>query len=258
MLTTSRPPSLRLPVPLVAVAGIAASVVMAASQVLGADPAAAPPVVRRPLAAEFELQVDHEPAVRGLLTFDVQGQTCVEIATPRPQRIWMGRGAMVIYNVAEQKLFRQSFAETSLPPFLDAVVVSLRPGAESLPNGAVLASRRMLPEGIEETWRVDQGPASARLAVRTLEGPAGALRTDVLDGDGALLRRYRFGDRRPERGLSLAGRIEADYHAKGKLRRTERWSLQWRRKSGDARAATAPSSEGPCLRVTGQPQETRM
>lgn len=76
------------------------------------------------------------------------------------------------------------------------------------------------------------------------------LRTELLDGDGALLRRYRYAERRSDRGLSLPGRIEADYYGKGKLRRAERWLLQWRP------AGVAPSSEGACLRVSGQPQES--
>lgn len=235
-----------------AAAAVLLAVAIPALEGLGADRVGAAPAVRRPLAAAFELQVDQEPEVRGHLTFDLQGQTCVQITSPRQQRIWMGRGAMVIYNISEQRTFRQTFAEKSLPPFLDAVVVSLRPGAESLPNGAVLAGRRTLPEGMEETWRVDQGPAAARLSVRTVEAQTGTLQTEVLDADGTLLRRYRYGDRRSERGLSLAGRIDAAYHAKGKLRRTERWSLQWRLN------AAAPSSEGQCLRVTGQSHETRM
>lgn len=252
MVTKLKFPLLGLAALLPTAAGLLLSLAMPASEGLGADRVAAAPVVRRPLAAEFELQVDQEPAVRGHLTFDLQGQTCVQIASPRQQRIWMGRGAMVIYNAAEQRIFRQSFAENSLPPFLDAVVVSLRPGAESLPNGAVLAGRRTLPEGMEETWRVNQGPAAARLSVRTVEAQTGTLQTEVLDADGTLLRRYSYGDRRSERGLSLAGRIDAAYHAKGKLRRKERWSLQWRINGA------APSSEGACLRVTGQPQETLM
>jgi hypothetical protein len=212
--------------------------------------AAASAGMRRPLAAEFDLQVDQDAAVHGQLWIDVQGQTCVQLATPRVQRIWLGREAMVIYNVAEQRLFRQTLSEKSLPPFLDAVVVSLRPAASSLPKGTALAKRTSGPEGVEETWRYDLGPKEARITLRTLEGPAGTVLTELLDGDGALLRRYRYADRRPDRGLSLPGRIEADYYGKGKLRRAERWLLQWRP------AGVAPSSEGACLRITGQPQQS--
>lgn len=206
--------------------------------------------LRRPLSAEFDLQVDQDAAVHGRLWIDVQGQTCVELTKPKAQRIWMGREAMVIYNPSEQRLFRQSVSHNTLPPFLDAVVVSLRPAASSLPKGTSLAGRSSGPHGVEETWRYDAGPKEARITLRTLEGPEGTVRTELLDGDGALLRRYRYAERRSDRGLSLPGRIEADYYGKGKLRRAERWLLQWRP------AGAAPSSEGQCLRVSGQPKES--
>lgn len=206
--------------------------------------------MRRPLSADFDLQVDQDARVRGRLWIDVQGQTCVQLSAPADQRIWLGRQTMVIYNPLEQRLFRQALATNALPPFLDAVIVSLRPPASALPKGTALVGRSSGPEGVEETWRYDQGPKEARVTLRTVEGASGPLRTELLDGDGALLRRYRYAERRVDRGLSLPGRIEADYYGKGKLRRAERWTLQWRL------AAGTPTSEGACLRVSGQPQES--
>ncbi len=131
-----------------------------------------------------------------------------------------------------------------------STAVSLRPAASTLPKGTSLAGRTSGPHGLEDTWRYDLGPKEARITLRTLEGPEGTVRTELLDGDGALLRRYRYAERRSDRGLSLPGRIEADYYGKGKLRRAERWLLQWRP------AGVAPSSEGACLRVSGQPKES--
>lgn len=219
---------------------------------LADSPAKAPAAtgLRRPLSADFDLQVDQDAPVRGRLWIDVQGQTCVQLTAPREQRLWLGRQAMVIYNLTEQRIFRQSLAANTLPPFLDAVIVSLRPPASSLPKGTALANRNSGPEGVEETWRYDQGPKEARVTLRTLEGAAGTVRTELLDGEGALLRRYRYAERRLDRGLSLPGRIEADYYGKGKLRRAERWNLQWRP------TGQAPSTEGTCLRVSGHPAES--
>lgn len=209
--------------------------------------------LRRPLAAGFGLQVDRDPAVRGTLWFDGAGQTCVQITEPLEQRIWMGKGAMVLYHPKEAKVFRQTLGDKSLPPFLDAIVVSLRAPSESLPQGASLVGKRTVAEGVEEIWRIDQPTTGLKMSVRAVEGPAGVVQTEVLDGDGVLLRKYRFGDRRNAHRVSLAGRVDASYFAKGKLQRSERWTLNWQDRPG-----AVPRDERTCLRITGKPSETKL
>lgn len=237
-------------VALAAVVGVVASSRSSADEGRALGAASLASALRRPLSATFGLQVDQDAPVRGRLWIDTQGQTCVQLDTPRDQRVWLGRQSMVIYNPSEQRIFRQVVDPKSLPPFLDAVVVSLRPPASSLPKGSALVRRSSGPDGIAETWRNDQGPSEVRVTLHTLHGPSGTLRTELLDGEGVLLRRYRYAERRAERGLSLPGQIEADYYSKGELRRAERWKLTW------LVAGSVPTNEGACLRVSGQPRES--
>lgn len=207
---------------------------------------------KRPLTARFLLQVDADVPVQGQFWLDTLGQTCIHVQQPRAQRIWLGRESVVLYDLDDNHLMRQTKTVRSLPSFLDAVVVSLRPPTDGLPKGATLVERRTLAEGVEERWRSEKTPQMPALGLRVVEGPQGIVATDVLDGQGATLRQYRYGGRKLDRGLSLASKVEATYLAKGSSGRREQWQLTW------LAASDGPRAETTCLRVTGQPKESKL
>ena len=207
---------------------------------------------RRPLSARFMLQVDADTPVHGQFWLDTLGQTCIHVQQPRTQRIWLGRDAAVLYDLDDNHLMRQAKTARSLPSFLDAVVVSLRPPTDGLPKGATLVERRTVAEGIEERWRSEKTPQMPVLGLRVVEGPQGILATDVLDAQGVTLRQYRYGGRKLDRGLSLASKVEATYMAKGSAGRREQWQLNW------LATTDGPRAEATCLRVSGQPKESKL
>lgn len=205
------------------------------------------------LQLDFSLQVDRDEPVQGLLQLDRSGQTCVQVASPVQQRMWLdAKGAQVYYPQSRQ-LFRHRAGDRTMPAFLDALLAGLTEPAGHLPQGARLLSRTTTAQGVQSVWRVsdrDERTVQRLTIVETREGVASiVLQTE----QGAPLREYQFGPRMRVGRTSAPTTITARYHGNSaKAVRVERWSLRAPKLLGKQ-----PLNSTICLQIKGSVQESR-
>lgn len=219
-----------------------------------ASPASAqtPPVRSASLRVQFALQVGTDPPVKGQLTLDRMGQTCVEVTQPIAQRMWLDAKGAQVYYPATQQLFHQRAADRAMPAFLDAVMAGLADPTGHLPQGARLLTRKQQAEQVTSTWRVSDRDDHTVQHLQVRETRAGVQDVVLRTEKGQMLRQYQFGPRTKAGKLQIPASITASYHAgKGKATRLERWQLT----DAKALSATTMTAKG-CLNAAAAAKES--